>query len=103
MVRKPLNRPLTFEDSELLVKLLGDGMSHDQIARRMKRSRSTVENYASRLSESWNRGRASRIEGEAGRKIVTIPTTAAHIESLVFTRLKSKHHALGRVVVTPSN
>jgi len=28
MVRKPLNGPWTFEDSALLVKLLGDGMSH---------------------------------------------------------------------------
>ena len=34
---------------------------------------------------------------------MTIPTTAAHIEYLVFTRLKPKHHTLGGVVVTPSN
>ena len=103
MARKPLNRPWTFEDNALLVKLLGDGMSQDQIARRMKRSRSTVENYASRLAEYGAAAGASGTECEAGSKIVTIPTSAAHIESLIFPRLKPKYHALGRVVVTPSN
>src|SRR5215210_8749604 len=98
MARKPLNRPWTFEDNALLVKLLGDGVSHDHIARRMKRSRSTVENYASRLAESGAAAGASGTECEAmtiGKLLVALFATGRKLDPELSKQWTLASHKIG--------
>ena len=55
MPRKSLKRPWTPEDTALLAKLLREGKSNNEIARKMSRSRAAVGQHVRRLTESERR------------------------------------------------